>query len=36
MAEFQCLLLGLEEAQSTGCNQVAFEFELEATETVAL
>lgn len=36
MAEFQCLLLGLEEAQSTGSNQVAFEFELEATETVAL
>jgi mitochondrial chaperone BCS1 len=36
MAEFQGLLLGLEEAQSKGGNQVALEFELEATETIAL
>jgi chaperone BCS1 len=35
MADFQGLLLGLEEAQSKGGNQVALEFEGEATESVA-
>jgi mitochondrial chaperone BCS1 len=36
MAEFQGLLLGLEEAQSKGNSQVAFEFELETPEPVVL
>jgi mitochondrial chaperone BCS1 len=36
MAEFQGLLLGLEEAQNKGSNQVAFEFEEEVPEPIAL
>jgi hypothetical protein len=35
MADFQGLLLGLEEAQSEGGIRVSFEFEEEATEPVA-